>query len=340
MSPDRPQAEGLDRLLWIDLLRVASAYAIVVFHAISDTTRANYGLGLLRWPVPLFVAISGALLLHGSRTESAGEFYRRRVRRLLAPLVVWSIFYLVYRKMVFGSGDPVDFKRMAFHILTGRPTVHLWFLYMLLGLYLVTPFLRTYVRAASERETQLLALAVLTVTYIHESWASFAPSQPGIALTLFVPYVGLFLYGHVLRSLPERRFPSWTLGITVIASLVALSAGTTLLPRWTRLPGALVSAHSAPLTVALIGAGFLLARQTVGSGARLPAWLREAVGSMAGVSLGIYIIHPVFQRILETQFLALRGNPAWEVLLATGTFAISYGVCVALARLPYARRLV
>ena len=82
--------------------------------------------------VALFVVASSYLQfpLH----YPTGEFFRRRAVRILIPFFIWTVVYaLVW-------GEPVqNFKDLLlnFNYAAG----HLWFVYMLIGLYLIMPIL-------------------------------------------------------------------------------------------------------------------------------------------------------------------------------------------------------
>lgn len=82
------------RLLWADILRIAAACAVVAIHISApvvvnlaifesgDWWAGNVMNSSVRWAVPGFAMLAGALLLDPGRIETAGVFYRRRMRRV------------------------------------------------------------------------------------------------------------------------------------------------------------------------------------------------------------------------------------------------------------------
>src|SRR3712207_2098915 len=91
--------------LWVDNLRIVAAFAVVVIHVSSGvmdeqaTGSTNWWIGnlynsMMRWCVPAFVMVSGLLLLDPSKNESIRLFYRKRTRRVLVPLLFWTMFFL------------------------------------------------------------------------------------------------------------------------------------------------------------------------------------------------------------------------------------------------------
>ena len=91
----------------------------------------------------LFILLSGALLL--GKEESAGTFYRKRSRRIFPPFLFWSLVVFALTCVVSG---PIPWKTVVPDFLRQFLTrgVHgtYWFVYMIVGLYLVTPLLRIW----------------------------------------------------------------------------------------------------------------------------------------------------------------------------------------------------
>ena len=153
------------RDLNLDFLRVFAAFAVVCLHVSVVVVETNPDIhshvwwvgniadAFSRWCVPIFVMVSGALLLSRSSDLQPLEFYRRRMGRLFAPLMFWSLFYLLLSSYENGGFDP---NLVANSILQGQPYYHLWYLYMVVGLYLVTPLISQFVLTSSEHLLNIL----------------------------------------------------------------------------------------------------------------------------------------------------------------------------------------
>ena len=92
---------------------------------------------LLRSCVPLFVMISGVFLFP---VKNEGAFFRKRFSRVLVPFVVWCVvyaFYLYWQGMTTLQGALLDILKIPVNF--GTDVGHLWFVYMLLGIYLIAP---------------------------------------------------------------------------------------------------------------------------------------------------------------------------------------------------------
>mgnify|MGYP002861661671 FL=1 len=220
------------REVWVDWLRVAACLMVFVVHSTepfylggegslvlteTDACWAAFFDSFVRACVPLFVIASSYLLF--PLRYSTAEFVRRRAARLLVPFVVWTVVYaLVW-------GDPVqNFRDLLFNF--NYAAGHLWFVYMLLGVYLVMPLLSPWAETVGRRELQFYLLLWLFSTFIPllRDWLSggetsviYGPS--GLPRQALYPLwgecswnaYGVFYYisgflGYLLLGLYFRRF--------------------------------------------------------------------------------------------------------------------------------------
>lgn len=242
----------MDREKWIDWMRVAACLMVMVVHSTEpfylggegsriltegDAYWASFFDTFVRACVPLFVVASSYLQfpLH----YSTGEFLRRRALRVLVPFLCWTIVYaLVW-------GEPVENFRsllLNFNYAAG----HLWFVYMLVGIYLLMPMLSPWAERVGKRELQfylLLCFATTLIPFVRALAADGAApviyGPTGIPNRALYPLwgeaswntYGLFYYlsgfiGYLLLGLYLRRFVgnlSW--GKTLAVALPAWLAG-------------------------------------------------------------------------------------------------------------------
>ena len=150
-----------ERLWYLDWLRVVATFMVVTIHVSAGIIGINYHdapttwLGanfyesLSRSSVPLFVMISGALLLGDQREISYSHFLSKRVSKIFIPLVSWSLIYYIYQ--VFDHWYPVfSVKQFISLFLTNGISVHFWFMYMILGIYLTTPIVKIFIQSCEE----------------------------------------------------------------------------------------------------------------------------------------------------------------------------------------------
>lgn len=203
-------SEYPNRIAYLDGLRVVSTLAVVLLHVsaqywgtetISSPSWLTATLydGIVRWCVPVFVMISGALLLDPDRSVKQAW----RIKRVLIPLVIWSGVYAFVEHALGTSW--VDTLRS---FLTGH--YHLWYIYMLIGLYLILPLLKKI--SENERLESYFLLLVFIFNFVipqaREILRMAAPTLGGLmevisgkmSLQFVLGYSGYFVLGHWLHN--------------------------------------------------------------------------------------------------------------------------------------------
>ena len=234
------------REVWIDWLRVAACFMVFVVHSTepfylggdgslilteTDAFWASFFDSFVRSCVLLFIIASSYLQFPTHYPTM--EFFRRRAVRILVPFLLWTVVY------AFRWGEPVENFRnllLNFNYAAG----HLWFVYMLLGVYLLMPLLSPWAEKVEKKELQIYLGICLFTTMIPliRDWAAggattviYGPS--GLPRQALFPLwgeaswnaYGTFYYfsgfiGYLLLGLYFRKFVgelSWkkTLGIAI-----------------------------------------------------------------------------------------------------------------------------
>lgn len=156
-KPTTPQ-----HIAWIDLLRIIACFMVVLSHSCDffvakfDDDPSEFLQGavwgsLMRACVPLFVMISGVLLL--PIREDTGVFYKRRLGRIVWPLVFWSLvtplFYYAYGQF---NATQTTYHLLSWPVNFNYTTTPLWYLYMLVGIYLMMPVISPWLAQASRKD--------------------------------------------------------------------------------------------------------------------------------------------------------------------------------------------
>lgn len=345
------------RSVYLDAMRAYAITLVVLLHSAANLFPQFSSLPAGGWwasniydsfsrvCVPLFVMASGALLLDPARDETVSFFLKKRLSKVLLPFLFWAPCYLALNGFL-GQPQPSIAGALR-QLYSGPVNYHLWFVYMILGLYLVTPILRIYVRNASRRDLLYFCALWFVFVSIIPLVDKIMGSKLGIPGFIVTDYVGYFVLGYYLHTTQpkKRRFPisALVVGLCVIFTAIVtyyISArrGTAneFFYEYPR-PNIIVASI---FTYLLFLDGFAGRAQIKSS---LFRWLTNG---LSGAAFGIYLIHALILIGLEKGWLGIRlsGNslhPALGIpLTALVVTALSLGIVLALKKVPYLRAIV
>lgn len=335
----------------LDLLRILGSFAVVTVHVSAgavgtvDTSSlswwlANFSNGGSRWGNAVIMMVGGAILLGRASEHAPLQFALGRFARLLPAVLFWSAFFLLFRAWTEGL-PPVG--EIAIELMRGMPYYHLWFLYMMLGMYLAIPLLRPILNSPNRSlHYYLLALcAGLTMAeglariVLDMSHASF----PG----LFPIYLVYFVGGYLLyRDRPPISPLVLTVTIVLSFSLVAIGVAA-LYPVIGEPVFKLMYTNRGPLVIIGTFALFLLVLRILPDESQSSApWHRHGGAMLARVTLGIYALHPFWIVMLaREEWSAMHLKAVWVVpTFSILVFGLSAASALLLARIPFMRRFV
>jgi len=146
----------------LDILRVVSICGVVAIHIFGYMlgraprgSRSWWAAVVLDvswiWVVPVFVMISGALILSSRMAaERPAMFYRRRAVRLIPALIAWNLIYLIGVRL-WMRGEHLPLQRTLQLLAEGSVFTQLYFLWLVAGLYAVAPVLAGFLRQGGLR---------------------------------------------------------------------------------------------------------------------------------------------------------------------------------------------
>lgn len=163
---------------------------------------------LMCWAVPVFFMITGALLLNPSKEISYKKCFLY-MRRILLALVIFGIGYSLL--LMRGKGNSFNFIQAIIDVYEGKSFGHLWYLYVLIGIYLTLPLFKIFVASASKKEIQIFLVVLfvfdfcLTIGYAVGKELAF---ELPITWPIFYLLLGYYL-NYVDDSLYRFRFILW-----------------------------------------------------------------------------------------------------------------------------------
>lgn len=205
----------VDRKQNYDLLRILSAISIILIHLGDDYgvqivdgepdyyfSIGNLCLTLTVYAVPCFVMLSGAFLLSNPGNKNIRKFYKKSFCNLFLPALIISGLYVLYNiiKLYYhiGRGMAVVDTPLTYLSawLKGEPFYHMWYIYMILGIYALVPFLVIVKEQISQKAWQFFSIFCLVISVILWKTTSFG-THWGLES---IVYLGYFLVGDVIRS--------------------------------------------------------------------------------------------------------------------------------------------
>jgi surface polysaccharide O-acyltransferase-like enzyme len=335
-----------ERKIYLDLIRVIACALVIIIHspipATINPVAQNHGpflmlVSYLTAPcVPLFLMLSGALLLPCKADISAYDYLKKRLNRVVGPTLCFSILYVLW------FGFPSSIKDVVIRILSVpfSPQGHgvLKFMYILTGLYLLIPILSHWLRSVSRRELEMyLCLWVITLFYPFIGlFIGIDTSDSGI-LYYFTGYVGYFILGHYLS---KYDIPLW-----IVLSCIVLVLPLPLLNKvfnWN------LNFYSAfwylSITVAIMTAAwFVVIKKYWGNLTSLNGYWGKFVESTSNFSFGIYLVHIFFMRAFIWYLPFVQSIPNYYIqtlVVFILTFAASWLFSWIVAKLPYSKYII
>lgn len=292
---------------WMNPARSLAIIAVVAIHAIGDTVETRYtDFGTAswwlanaidssaRWSVPVFLMIAGALALDPVKGGRPREFLLKRVFRIGIPLVVWTVVYVLFRLYYMG-GRESDWDPIV-AIVSGSPFVQLYFLYVLAGLTLLTPFMRLLSTHGSRRLQWATALILLGIGMADEIFTSAFGIGELNAATRFLPMMGFYVLGWVMRDWVLTRRQAAVATAVFVSGVLATFLWAGFGPG--EKPWKFSYEYLSPMVVAMSLSGYLLLHFSMRSGFTL-------LHRIYPYSFGVFLLHPLLLFPMRT----LIGGP-------------------------------
>lgn len=216
------------RVIWLDLLRVIATCFVPMAHLCSnvinqtpgvlssDYITLNFFNSMCRWVVPTFVMISGVFFLNKNKECDPKRLFTKNVVRMATAFIFWSFLYALQQSFfpAIGVGKEIPaFSEKAFinDFISGE--YHMWYLYMIALLYLITPLIRVFTDNATKKQLE----AFMVLSFVFSNLAPMLLKFPFIKqfefdnvydylhLSFIGGYAGLYMGGQYMVRYPFRK---------------------------------------------------------------------------------------------------------------------------------------
>ncbi|GEL11987.1 Surface polysaccharide O-acyltransferase, integral membrane enzyme [Flavobacterium glycines] len=197
-------------IAWMNNLRALATLSVIVLHVafpilynygtikVNDWQIGNFFDSLVRFCVPIFLMLTGALLL--SKPIEIESFFKKRFLRILLPFLFWSSIYVVYSLALKYNIETdlslLECVKFVYLQFKDGASYHLWYVYMIIGIYLFLPILNKWILNSSEKEIRCFIVFWFFVMFLKHPYLS--RFIPNIDLTYFSGFIGYPVLGYYL----------------------------------------------------------------------------------------------------------------------------------------------
>lgn len=202
-----------------DLIRCIAIVFVICIHSMGamneallkeDVTFSLKLIGLcfnsiIYTGVPLFTLLSGSLLL--GKTETLKIFFKKRLKRIFIPFLLWSFFVFLIKYMEqFQTIDITHFILTFTNQFFSNGTHGIyWYVYLIIGLYLITPILRVIFVNANKEQIYYFGGILIVFTLASKICPNLTVFYRFSSLNL--EYITYFILGYIISHYLIKEIP-------------------------------------------------------------------------------------------------------------------------------------
>lgn len=346
------------RIYAFDVMRVAAICAVVMLHISADYVKGyenstvdfvfgNILNSITRFAVPVFFMISGALMLNEEKELSTRKILRSAAN-LFVLLVLWngfySVAYHVIKPIVFH--EPISFSAVMRSFFNGH--YHMWYLFVLIGLYLVTPVLRTFIKKEHAHLIGFYLLLSVIVcfcgSFVNEFVNLFTTEDDlllgylaNFRLDYIYEYLIYYILGWYILNVEIRKPNRVKLYVCGLAGLVMTFACTQVFYNPSQSADNYFYSNNSLNVFLYSGALFMLFTYLFKQKAYRS---NRFVLTLSKLTFGVYLIHPVFLFAFKTVCKPIGSSPVEMIVIFLGAAAASFASVFVISRLPVVKKLI
>ena len=322
-------------------------------YVVKDIGSINFWVGnildsLSRIGVPLFLMISGALMLDKNYKCSTQKLIKH-IKKMIIFFIFWSEIYCIVSNIIISTvinHQPFNKVDFIVHFIQGH--YHLWFIYLIIGLYLIVPLLRLWVKNENKKSIEYFLILSIIFTYIIQPIINIGMNFSDIFKTIYtiienqlcLKYIGgytsYFILGYYIHNYDIKH--KRTVYILGIFGLIITIFGTYIISNSTQ--KAIQMYDNLSLNVLLQSTAIFLFIRT--------KFINDKnhqnifIDTISKNSLGIYAMHVLIINLTYTilQKIGLESAIINIPIVFIASFTLSFLVTYILSKIPILKKIV
>lgn len=348
--------QSKERVIYADLLRIIAIFGVIMIHTTANVMLSTLPVGngvwnianaltsIVRFSVPLFFMVSGVFFLDPKRDMPIKKIFCKNILRLVSALVFWAVLYELYYVIEawIKSGEfswPM-LGNGIMKILTGNGHFHLYFIYIMIGLYIVSPVLRVITKHATRRQIEYYLLlfvlfsSVLPFIFKIAPLADFGQNITRLQMYFAVGFVGYFLAGYYFNTYEISKKVTYVIYALGILSWLTSGIGTWWRSTSKGAVDVMLYEGLSPFIMFCSVAVFLAFKNLNLSG--LSPKVTYAISRVAKTSFGIYLMHDFFNMLLASFGIWLKNYNLFVVvpLYSLAVFLVCMVISAGILKIP------
>ncbi len=322
----------------LDVIKVVASIMVIMLHIGNVYMRSDYFGGVqlyhytgmffsvfCRTAVPLFVMTSGFLYFDNESNANYKKYYIKTVKRIILPTIGISLFYILVqavRELVIDG--TISWMTYLNNAISGNAYSHLWYMYMICGLYIVAPLL--YV--LKERIEKHIWI-----------WSVSFMAKGGVLALLFdlpwplqfLQYIGYFILGWAVKLNSSKflkyKYIELALSLLIMIGAFVVTVWQEIMDFHTNLQ---VYKYLSPVTI--VASTLLFAYFTSIDVEHNSEVLLNRISKLSSNNMIIYFVHQLYIDILYHWILRENAIVLFPIIaipvLAVVIYFLSYGTSI------------
>lgn len=319
------------RVTYFSRLKALACLAVVILHTFyaADAFATTVGQhmlaisirNLMMWSVPCFVMVTGALLFDPKRNVTISKIFRKYLPRVVIALVFFSFAFAIFDAVLLKKPVADAFATGFNAIVYGTGWKHMWYLYLIIGIYLVLPFYRMVTRSATDIEIRYL----VGVLFVFQAVIPVIQAVLNVTLPFYIPFFTIYplflMAGYAIHN-DIIKIKMWIAIVFVVVGVASVLGMTYLsVYKGNAVANTLVTAYSFPGIVLFSCGAFAIYKKC----GEKPCKSDVLMTIIDKNSFGIYLMHMAVLKVFAIKVRpAIFVNPAWMIVEILAAFIIPF----------------